>query len=115
MLWYFLLASKELTTWEHRVGCFYLACKMCQRESWQLTFRLYQTEGSTISPATPYSFPLKERFQIRCTACSAATTVGHPQTWTPYLGVPFQNEQGAVTRAVPQYVSLAYMGPSGGY
>ena len=110
MLWYFLL-SKELTAWEHRIGCFFLTCKMCQKEGWQLTFRLYQTEGSALSPATPYTFAMKERYQIRCSLCGAATTVGHPQTWVPYLGVPFQNEQGPVNRAVPQYVALAYMYP----
>ena len=107
MLWYFLL-SKEITVWEHRIGCFYLPCKLCQRDAWQLTFRLYQTEGSALSPARPDGFTMQERYQIRCSACGCATTVHHPQTWAPMLGVPFQHEQGPVMRGVPQYVALAF-------
>lgn len=109
MLWYFLLKDKY-TTYEHRIGSFCVPCKMCQREAWQLCFRMYQTKGSEASPAGPYSFPYNERYQIRCSACGAATLVHHPSTWAPALGAAWVNEQGPVTPGTLQYVGLVFPG-----
>lgn len=107
MLWYFLL-SKENATWEQRIGSFFVACQGCGQAAWQLAFRLYQTEGSVASPATPYGFAVNERFQIRCATCGCGTTVGHPSTWVGALPAPFQQESYPPSRAVPQYVALTY-------
>jgi hypothetical protein len=109
MLWYFLL-SEQFTTYEHRIGSFCVPCKLCQREAWQLTFRMYQTKGSHANPAGPYGVPHNERFQIRCSACGAATAVHHPSTWAPALGQGFVPEQGAVSIGIPAYVALAFPG-----
>ena len=107
MLFYFLF-SKENTTWEQRIGSFLVGCQGCGQEAWQLTFRLYQTEGSVASPATPYGWAINERFQIRCSGCGCATSVAHPMTWAPTLASPFQQEQYPPQRAIPQYVALAF-------
>jgi hypothetical protein len=105
MLYYLL--SEQLSTWEHRVGSYPLACGGCRQQAWQLVFRIYQTRGSPASPGTPYSPVTTERFQMRCSQCGVATLVAHPTTWVSTVK-DWVQEWGPVTPGTPQYVALAF-------
>jgi hypothetical protein len=104
---YFLLASEQRATWEHRVGSHVFACVACHQPVWQLVFRIYQTKGTPVSPGTPYGLVVDERFQTRCSACGTATAVAHPSTWAPSVQGWVQ-EWGPVAPGTPQYVALAF-------
>jgi hypothetical protein len=104
-----MLLNKTPTAWEHRIGSFRATCTHCRQEQWQLLYRLYHTEGSTMSPATPYGFVVGvERFQVRCSTCFGATSAGHPSTWAPQMGPGFVNENFPATAANPQYLRMAF-------
>ncbi len=105
MLWY-LLASEQRSTWEHRIGSYMGPCNACRQQAWQLAFRIYQTKGTPASPGTPYGFAMNERYQIRCSACGAGSLTQHPSTWTQT--VQFVQEYGPVAPATPAYVAMAY-------
>ncbi|HSQ67193.1 MAG TPA: hypothetical protein VLM85_28445 [Polyangiaceae bacterium] len=104
---FYLLASDQYSTWEHRVGSYPLPCNACRQQAWQLVFRIYQTKGTPAAPGTPYGFAMNERFQTRCSTCGVATLVNHPTTWVHSVAGWVQ-EWGPVTPASPQYVALAY-------
>lgn len=106
MLWYLLLASEDLYTWEHRIGAYQGPCRACGRTAWQFVYRLYQTKGSTISPATPQSMPVSEWYQVRCEACFFGTATQHPSYWVQQLGVPFQHENWPPTQVTPAYANI---------
>jgi hypothetical protein len=101
-----LLLSESWSAWEHRIGAFFMACRNCGQPSWQLTYRMYQTKGTAMSPPGPNDWPQNERFQLRCATCAAPTPVNHPSTWVPHLGVPFQQESYPVTAATPAYFAV---------
>ena len=101
-----LLLSDDWAAWEHRIGAFHMPCRHCAQPSWQLTFRMYQTKGTKMSPPGPNDWPQNERFQVRCATCGAPTPVHHPSTWVQQLGVPFQQESYPVTSATPAYFAL---------
>jgi hypothetical protein len=75
MLWYMLM-SEELRVWEQRIGAWVAQCQGCHREGWQLTFRIWRTKGTGLSPPTPYGMPYGECYQVRCSLCGAARPVG---------------------------------------
>ena len=62
MLWYMLM-SEELRIWEQRIGAWVARCQGCRREAWQLTFRIWRTKGTGMSPPTPYGLPYGECHQ----------------------------------------------------
>ena len=80
-----LLLSDAWRAWEHRIGAFHMACRYCGQPSWQLTYRMYQTKGTQMSPPGPNDWPQNERYQVRCATCAAPTLVNHPSTWVPQL------------------------------
>jgi hypothetical protein len=108
MLW-FLLLNEELRSWQQRIGAWTSRCQMCQRDAWQLTFRIWRTKGSGLNPATPFGFPVYgEAYQIRCAACGAGTMVGHPQQWTPPLGPAFVWENHQPVQAAARYMQQVF-------
>ena len=107
MLWYMLL-SEELRVWEQRIGAWLATCQSCRRESWQLTFRVWRTKGTGMSPPTPYGFPYGECHQVRCSGCGVATNVGHPTQWVPSIGPGYTYENHPPIYGTPQYVTLAF-------
>ena len=107
VLWYLLL-SEENKTWEQRIGCWVAACRWCQREAWQLTFRMWRTNGNGFSPATPYGAGFAEVYQVRCAGCGAATSVAHPSQWVGAIGAAFTYENLPPMQAQPAYVRMAY-------
>jgi hypothetical protein len=104
---YYLLASQQLATWEHRVGSYPFGCGTCRQPAWQLVFRIYQTTGTPASPGTAWGLVKTERFQTRCSACGVATLVGHPTTWV-HTVQGWVQEWGPVAHGTPQYVALAF-------
>jgi hypothetical protein len=107
MLW-LLLLSEELRIWEQRVGYWGARCQTCQRDCWQLTFRIWRTKGNGMSPPTPWSFPVYgEAFQVRCSQCGISALVGHPQSWAPQLGT-FVQENHPPTLATGTYLQQAF-------
>jgi hypothetical protein len=107
----FLALSEEYKYWEHRIGSFQTRCPMCGIDAWQLLFRLYKNQGTMLQPPTPYTPPMAERYQVRCSACTRAAPAGHPATWVTTLQVPFQNENYPVMPATPGYSGLAFSTP----
>jgi hypothetical protein len=108
MLWYLLLAE-EMRVWEQRVGYWGARCQTCHRDCWQLTFRIWRTKGTGMSPPTPFSYPTYgEAYQVRCSSCGVGAAVGHPQGWVPQLGGAFQYENHPATPALAQYLHLAF-------
>ena len=107
MLW-LMLMQDELRAWEQRVGCWQARCQMCQRDAWQLVFRIWRTKGNGLSSPTPWGIPYGEGFQVRCSGCGAATNVGHPSTWVPQIGPAYQYENHPPVIATPQYLAMAF-------
>ena len=107
MLWYMLM-SEELRVWEQRIGAWLATCQGCRREAWQLTFRVWRTKGTPMSPPTPYGFAYGECHQVRCSGCGAATNVGHPSQWVPTIGPAYTHENHPPVYGTPQYVTIAF-------
>ncbi|MBX3190854.1 MAG: hypothetical protein KF819_27905 [Labilithrix sp.] len=107
MLW-FMLLHEELRAWEQRIGAWQARCQGCHRDAWQLTFRIWRTKGTAMSPATPYGMAYGECHQVRCSGCGVATNVGHPTQWVPQIGPAYTYENHPPVYATPQYLQLAF-------
>jgi hypothetical protein len=108
VLWYMLL-SEEMRVWEQRLGYWGARCQTCHRDCWQLTYRIWRTQGNGLSPATPWNYPhYGEAYQVRCASCGIGAMVGHPNTWIPQLGSAFVHEQHHPTPATPHYLNIAF-------
>jgi len=105
---FYMLMSEELRVWEQRIGAWVAQCQTCKREAWQLTFRIWRTKGTGMSPPMPQGHAYGEGHQVRCSGCGAATNVGHPTAWVPAIGRAYTHENHPPVHGTPQYVTIAF-------